>query len=284
MGWVRVAALGAGFGVSVAIYALSAGNIAADDRAGAGFFLYGRVVSFADCEEVEVPSELRRFCPDRLPPGADLGGGVFKLGLPLDELRADPQANSQLLEFSVRMVAGRPLSYARTVLADLWRYVEPVAPPAQESHVDRWLFVSSAEEAHPHPYVAARGGSPPSELGIPQTFRINETVASWLRGYQRVGYLWGPLLGLCLVLGVAGSLVGARNPEGRNLRPVSALFSLGALALLLGAVMTTVYHFRYVIGALPLIGPAGVLGARLLWERVAPRKGSTGAQASSPTS
>jgi hypothetical protein len=273
MGWLRVAALCAGFGVTTIVYSLLVGNaVAGAHSARGGFFLYGRVASFADCQAVVVPQELRRFCIDRLPAENDLSGGIFTLGLPMKELRADPNANAKLLEFSFRMIAGRPSAYIRTVLADLWRYVEPVPPPGKESYVDRWLFVSSPEEAHPNPYVASRGGSPPRELGITQTFRINRRIASWLRSYQRVGYLWGPVLGLCVLLGAVGSLAGARETE-RDLRPVSGLFAFAALAMLLGAVMTTVYHFRYVIAPLPLIGPSGVLGAGLLWERLVARKG-----------
>jgi hypothetical protein len=49
---------------------------------------------------------------------------------------------------------------------------------------------------------------------------------------------------------------------------VCGLFTLAALALLLGAVMTTVYHFRYVIAPLPLFGPAGALGAGLLTAKI----------------
>jgi hypothetical protein len=46
------------------------------------------------------------------------------------------------------------------------------------------------------------------------------------------------------------------------------MFSLAALALLITPVMTTVYHFRYVIAPLPLIGPSGALGMVALRDRL----------------
>jgi hypothetical protein len=268
LGWLRLVALAAGFGVTLGFYTLvirPAGDDAPPVRS--GYFLYGRVAAFADCREVPVPSDLRPFCLDESDQ-VDRRGGFFTLGLPLQELRTDPDANAKLLEFSRRMIVGKPLDYVGVVLQDLWRYMEPVAPPAKESYVDRWLFVSSIEEAHPRPYVVAHGGSPPPELGIAQTFRIDSRIAAWLRSYQRVGFLWGPLLGVCLLLGAVGAAAGLNRIGDRDIRPVCGLFTLAALALLLGAVMTTVYHFRYVIAPLPLFGPAGALGASLLTAKI----------------
>jgi hypothetical protein len=202
----------------------------------------------------------------------------------MQELRTDPEANAKLLDFSRRMIMGKPLAYVQAVLADLWRYVEPTSPPNKESYVDRWLFVSSVEEAQPHPYVASLRGSPPTDLGIDQTFRIDRRFAAWLRSYQRLGYLWGPALGVCVLLGVAGAFGGVRRIRGRDVRPVSGLFAFAALALLLGAVMATVYHFRYVIAPLPLVGPAGVLGSSLLWRRFVATKADVPSAAQQATS
>jgi hypothetical protein len=266
MGWLRLVSLATGFALTLGFYTIVSQREDDQPAVRSGFFLYGRVASFADCHDVQVSPDLRRFCLDEADK-EDLKGGFFTLGLPLRELRADPDANAKLLEFSRRMIVGKPLAYAGAVLEDLWRYVEPVEPPAKESFVARWLFVSSVDEAEPHPYVAARGGAPPSELGITQTFRIDRRIAPWLRGYQRVAYLWGPLIGMCLLLGAVGALAGVHRIGDRDVRPVCGLFVLAALSLLVGAVMTTVYHFRYVIAPLPLFGPAGALGASLLWRR-----------------
>ncbi len=55
-------------------------------------------------------------------------------------------------------------------------------------------------------------------------------------------------------------------------RSACFLFAVTGLALLLAPVMTTVYHFRYVLPALPLLGPAGALGLSVLLDRLRARR------------
>lgn len=274
LGWLRLGALVAGFALPLVLYSSwsSSGSEGAGIGAKNGFFLYGRVASFADCGRVDVPSELRRLCIDESPEERGPNYGFFTLGLPIRELDDDPRANAQLLDFSRRMILGQPFDYVRVVLADLWRFAEPVTPPSKEPYVRRWLFVSSIQEADPHPFVLRSGGSPPPRSGIEQTFRIDTGLAKPLRTYQRFVYLWGPLLGLSILVGLIGAAFGAPAREGRSMRASCALLSLSALALLLAPVMTTVYHFRYVIAPLPLIGPAGVLGLFALRMRFTRRR------------
>ena len=66
-----------------------------------------------------------------------------------------------------------------------------------------------------------------------------------------------------ILLGTIGAIIVHR--DGRDNRLVAALFSVSALALLVGAVMTTVFHFRYAIPVLPLVGPAAAIGVDALW-------------------
>ena len=263
VGVARLAALALGFCLPLVAYSLwfktSSGSFSITNRS--GFFLYGRVASFADCARVEMPRELDRFCFDRPPSLRAQSPGVFGLiGVSRLE-RKEPQANELLLEFSRRMIFDRPLSYARAVTADLLRYFEPSHPSERESYVARWRFPRSLDDAEPNRFILRTGGSAPEGLGL-EPFSINRVAATWLRGYQDVFYTPGPVLALLLALGLAGAAFGAGS-----LRAACLLFASTALALLLVPVATTVYHFRYVIPALPVVGAAGALGAAALHRR-----------------
>lgn len=277
LGWARAAAAVVGFAAPLLLYsawfAASQGTFGVTDRN--GFFLYGRVASFADCSRFDPPERLRTLCFD-VPPGERGPNlGVWTLEATA-RLARERDGNERALEFSRAAIAAQPLDYARVVLADLLRFFEPATPPSQEPFVARWRFPITVADADPHPYVAARQGSAPSELGF-DPFRIDAALARPLRAYQGVAFTWGPLLGLCLALGIGGGLFGRNGaPEARA---AAMLFALAGVALLVAPVMTAVYHFRYVVPALALGPPAAAFGATALLAR-SRRRSSLGGRAS----
>ena len=97
-----------------------------------------------------------------------------------------------------------------------------------------------------------------------------------MRAYQSWIYTYGPLLAVALAFSIAALVVGERysmgveTGAGRSVRADLLLLAGSGTALLLTAVMISVYHFRYVLVALPLLPPAGVLGATLLVRRIRP--------------
>ena len=273
-GAARAVALIAGFAIPLAAYGLyfssqTGGSFGVTNSN--GLFLYGRVVEFADCDEVEVPEELQEYCPAG--PIESETKGVFTSGLPIKKVQQDPQGNSKLLRFSRRMILANPDAYAGAVLSDFARYFEPKDPETQEPNVKRWRFVRTLDEADPHPFVRENRGAPPPGSGISAEFTVNEDVAEFLRSYQNVVYTYGPLLALLLIAGLAGGFLARRlQDEGRSLGPECLLFSLGALFLLIGPTMLAVYHFRYVLTAIPLAGVAGALGFTVLRRRFLPER------------
>jgi hypothetical protein len=279
IGWLRSAALVVAFAVPLSVYGLwnssSSGTFGLTNRN--GFFLYGRVSSFADCSEMDPPRALRRFCLRTPPEERGPNYGIFALpGVSVQELAEIPDVNRKLTSFSTRAIAAQPLQYAQTVIADLARFFAPTPPPSQEPYVRRWRFPRSLGDARPRPVIVRRGGSAPVRFGF-QGFDIDRSLASLLRSYQSFVYTPGPLLALFLLAGLAGSLVGARDERERLLRAACLLFTTSALVLLVAPVMTTVYHFRYVLAAVPLLGPAGAMGttmcARFVSRRISARRG-----------
>jgi hypothetical protein len=269
LGAARAVALVVGFAIPIGAYGLNfaaqtGGSFGVTDSN--GFILYGRVVEFADCEEVQVPDELREYCPAG--PIESETKGVFTSGLRIREVRKDPQANSKLLRFSRQMILAKPSAYIGAVVSDFARFFEPKDPEAQEPNVKRWRFVRNLEEADPHPVVRANGGAPDSESGIKAEFTIEENSATFLRSYQDVAYTYGPLLALLLIVGVAAGFLAWRSQDNeRSLGPECLLFSLVAVLLLVAPTMLAVYHFRYVLTAIPLAGVAGALGFTVLKRR-----------------
>ncbi|MDQ3771374.1 MAG: phospholipid carrier-dependent glycosyltransferase [Actinomycetota bacterium] len=272
MGWMRVVALGAGFLIPLGAYSLwfssETGSGGLTDSS--GFFLYGRVVEFADCDEVEVESELREYCPEESIESESIESetkGMFTSGLDIKAVREDPEGNSKLLRFGRAMIVAKPGAYLGEVLSDFVQYFEASEPESREPNVKRWLFVTSVAQAEPHPTVLRFDAGPPPTSGIDADFKINEGSAGFLRSYQGVFYTYGPLLAIMLVVGLVGGALARRPEEGRWLLPDTLLFTLVAIALLLAPTMLAVYHFRYVLPAISLGGTAAALGFTALVKR-----------------
>ena len=256
-GWMRLLALAIGFLLPIGVYGVwfrsHSGSLAITNRD--GFFLYGRVVSFADCEEVHIPARLRVFCPEN----RSLSGqrGLFTSGLP-DRIRRDPSYNSEALGFSRRMILAKPASYVAAVASDFLMYFQTTRPDRREPGARKWVFPRSVEQ---------RERRRPAGTDISVDYRADPTLAPFLNRYQRAAWTYGPLVAALLVLGGAGILLGRRSVHRRGLAPECGLFTLAALGLMLFPTVFGVYHVRYVLPALPLVGPAGALGAQALISR-----------------
>ena len=273
-GWTRVVALAVGCALPLTAYGLwfraETGSVGLTDRS--GLFLFGRVVEFADCGKVEVPDELREFCD--VEPSATGTKGVFTSDLEIQRVLASPQGNARLTRYSRLMITGLPGAYLGAVGGDFLRYFESTSPESREPNVKRWRFVRTLEEADPRPEVVRAKGGPPPNTGIEAEFTIDPGLATFLRNYQSGAYTYGPLLAVLLLVGLAGGALGTASGSVRRPAPECWLFSLTALALLLTPTMVAVYHFRYVIPALPLAGVAGSLGASALLRRFRQRHGA----------
>jgi hypothetical protein len=256
MGWARIASLVLSFVLPLAVYAVwfksDSGSLGITNRN--GFYLYGRTASFADCREVSVAPELRVFCP---PPGGPPGRGLFKSGLP-DEIRRDPSYNGRALAFAKQMIAAKPLAYVSAVLWDFARYFT-VSDEFKKSR-NQWRF--------PHAIRSDRRMS--SGLAVQVGYRPG--LAAFLHDYQSVVHTWGPLLAALFLVGAVGGVIGWGNRAAGAPAPEALLFTFAAVGMMLFATMFAVYHFRYVLVAIPLSGPATILGVVAARNRMAGRR------------
>jgi hypothetical protein len=262
MGWGRIVALGLLFLVPLSVYGLwfrsESGSLGITNRN--GFYLYGRVASFADCREVAVPPKLRIFCP---PPGGPPGRGLFQSGLP-DDIRRNPAYNGPALAFATRMIAAKPLDYAAAALTDFTRYFGVSAQGRNQ-----WRFPSTLRLRRPMP------------PGLTVRFWYRPPLAVFLHEYQGIMHTWGPILGVLLLAGAVGGAIGWTNRGRGAPAPEALLFTFTAVAVMLFATMFAVHHFRYVLTPLPLAGPAAALGVVAARNRLS-RRPSIGEAGRSP--
>jgi hypothetical protein len=243
--WLRLVTLLAVFLLTLGGYGVwfgsQSGSFGITNRE--GFFLYGRVVSFADCRTVTVPADLQLFCPEGHPP---TGPGLFKSGLP-KEIRRNPTYNPGALAFAKRMIVAKPSAFLAAVGSDFLSYFSTGEHRAQ----NQWRFSTVLRRPE-----LLRG--PP---GLQSRFSVDPGPAAFLRDYQTVAWTNGPLLATLLMLGMVGGVVGWIANRARDSALLALLFALAVIGLLLFPTVFAVYHFRYVLPAIPLLGPAAAFGA-----------------------
>jgi hypothetical protein len=275
-GWRRAISRAAAMIVACAIpiLAYSAGSYALTGN----FFLshsgvtslYGRTAASVDCAKIRLTPAERKICPDAQ--AQAMGSDWLQFGYP-SPVQADyralprPEVDSLITGFNRAVVSQQPLrvfdAYVRDVmkLYAVTRQTAPGDPP-----ISRWQFQKSFPYLTPHatkPEVDAItrqfGGGQPA---------VWRPVAAFLRGYQLDGgYTPGPVLLLCTLAGLAGSVIALMrrrlDETARQLALATFLFFvMGAAILLVSDVF--VFSWRYQLQALVTLVPAGALGLALL--------------------
>jgi hypothetical protein len=271
-GWRRLglaATLAACFAVPVSAYAgfyySQTGKLGISGTGGAA--AYGRVVSFADCSKLRLPSYERVLCPAQ-PPGSrpDADYLVHAPNASRFKLRPPPGMSSAQVErdFARRVAIHQPLELIAAVGRDFAKGFAPVrATFAGDVQVDRWWFPLDYPVWPPgYPMSAAvhyadrYGGGGPA---------VQRPLAELLRDYQRAGYTPGPVIGLALLAGLAGAL-GAGRTRDASLRAACLLATTMGAGVLLSAA-TFEFSWRYQLPGLVLLPLAGALGATILFPR-----------------
>lgn len=257
-----------------------------------GIFLYGRTAAFADCRVIQPPANERDLCPAGPPasrrPSPDYIWHVKPLGPMANYRKFTPATNARAGDFARRAILAQPGAYLATGLSDFGKTFAPARVAYPNRHdVELYEFPVTIPpqkklSAHPLPWrtlgsaIATYTGDPHSDGAA----RMNAGAAAFIRGYQRVAYLPGPVLALILVGGGVAMLVrrrgsfgrlywrsgdrpvtlplkglsrfGDAGPEARPAGPGAALAWVSAVTLLVVPPFTAVFDHRYVIPAVPL--------------------------------
>jgi dolichyl-phosphate-mannose-protein mannosyltransferase len=239
-------------------------------RAG-GFYLWGRVSSFAECSVIKPPARELSICPtgppsSRRPPGDYIWHAPQVRHLP----NGGPvsAANDALLrDFAIRAIEAQPLGYLHAVLGGLAMSVEW---PRRDDYpsagtVYLYYFHLTPWTIPVHTWVA--GGDAYSDAvqyGHATPSRVVRPVAFLIDGYERVFYTYGPLFGLILLTGLGGVLRIRRRPGGIpalawSPRAGSMLPWLTGVVLLVFPIAVADFDYRYLLPVLPFISLAAGL-------------------------
>jgi hypothetical protein len=218
-----------------------------------GHFLYGRVATFVQCEEVDMPERLQPLCPADPPeerrPGDQF---VWFADSPANAVQNGVRVWSEadLEEFATIAITGQPGDYLRQVLSETVHYVQPGRISGPQDTCPTWW-------AFPYPERVEQYDCTP--LLAPGPYGYDAEMVGNLRSYQRYFYTPGPLLGVCLVMGL-GALLARRRDWRDRLDP--AVLALLGLTLLAAPAATASFDFRYLLPTLAVLPTAAALALR----------------------
>jgi hypothetical protein len=283
-GWVAAVVMGIGCLIPVGAYVSwfhhenGSWNVTLSD----GFYLWGRVSSFANCAVIKPTGAQALVCPTtpiakRTPPGnfvwhaPQTHKDLVPTGGPVTD------ANNKLLtSFAIHAIEAQPLGYAKAVVKGvLLSFGFPRINYPGAGTV--WFY-----DFHLHYYVAGKytelppdnhswiaGGTAYGDwlsYGHQAPGVVDEVFAAPIIAYQRVVFTYGPLLALIFLVGLGG-VVRIRRPV--RLRPfplywerrgTSMIPWITAVALLVAPVALADFDYRYLLPVLPLACLAAGLG------------------------
>jgi hypothetical protein len=229
-------------------YKSTQGEFALSDST--GVFLYSRVMTFADCSEMSLPTDLLPLCtsvpPDQRPIAQAY---IWTPVSPLDRYSQSmfsPAVNKLAERFAIAAIEAQPLAYTQTVWDDTVRSFEwnrSVFPNGQT--YDAYLFSTQPLEVPSGSYAGYQSVEAYYARGNPQTVVVNP-FAAIIRDYQRYVWLPGSVYGLILLVGLFG-IVRRWRRSGR----AALLPWLCSVALIVVPAATAEFDYRYVTTAVP---------------------------------
>jgi Dolichyl-phosphate-mannose-protein mannosyltransferase len=233
-----------------------------------GVFLYSRVMTFADCSRMTLPTDLLSLCTSVPPAQRPIAQAyIWDAASPLNRFPAPkftPTVNKLAEEFAVKAVEAQPLDYARAVWDDTVRsfgWSRQVFPNG--ATYDEYLFGYQSLVIPGSSF----GGYPSPEAyylrGNPSTAVVNP-FAEVIRVYQRYVWLPGTVYGLILLVGLFGVVARWRRAGREALLPW-----LCSVALIVAPAATAEFDYRYVTTAVPFacLAAAMAFGRRARGER-----------------
>ena len=249
-----------------------------------GYFLWGRVSSFADCARIHPVGEEAVVCPTqpfakRTAPGnfiwhaPQVHADINNIGGPVS-LRGD----SVLTSFAIHAVEAQPLDYVKFVVKDtLMAFEFPRTDYPGPGTVYYYSF-------HAHYVTAKYNLLPPTKAdkkksswvpggtargdwmsyGRQNPGVVNPVFAYPILAYNRIVFTWGPLLALIFAIGLGGVIAVRRRGwtarRAWDVRPLrvawevrgtSMLPWITAVGLLVFPIMLADFDYRYMLPALP---------------------------------
>ena len=228
-----------------------------------GFYLWGRVSSFAECSVIKPPASEQAICPSgtpssRTPPGDYIWHAPEVHHMANGGPVTAPN-DAKLRDFAIRAVKAQPLGYLRAVLGGLALSVEWPRHPYPDVGTAYFYYFHLTPYPIPAHHSWVAGGTAYSDAvqyGHATPSRVVRPVAYLIDGYQRVFYTYGPLFGLILLTGLGGVL----RPRLRRRRLPRLSWSprtgsmlpwATAVVLLVFPIAVADFDYRYLLPVLP---------------------------------
>ncbi len=263
--WLAAAAMAVGCAVPVAGYVVWFhswwGSYTLSNSE--GFYLWGRVSSFAECATVKPPASERAICPSGAPSSRTPPGDYIWHAPQVHHMaNGGPvtAANDALLrDFAIRAVEAQPLGYLHAVLGGLALSVEWPRHPYPDPGTTYLYYFHLAPWKIPADHSWVKGGTAyadAAQYGHATPSRAVRPVAILIDGYERVVYTYGPLFGLIMIAGLGGvvRLRGLRSRSPRlawSPRAGSMLPWSTAVVLLVFPIAVADFDYRYLLPVLP---------------------------------
>ena len=224
-----------------------------------GFYLWGRVSSFAECSVIKPPADELKICPSG-PPSSRTAPGDYIWHAPMvHDIAGGPvsAANNKLLrDFALRAVEAQPLGYLHAVLSGVALSVEWPRKPYPDPGTVSYYYFHLKPQTVPANHSWIPGGTAyadAGQYGHATPSRVVEPFAVLIAGYERVFYTYGPLFGLIVVLGLGGVVRIQRRPLRliRSRRAGSMLPWVTAVVLLVFPIAVADFDYRYLLPVLP---------------------------------
>jgi hypothetical protein len=234
-----------------------------------GVFLWSRTMSFANCQVIKPPADLRPLCPTG-PASArqqapfyiwESNSPILKVGgtSTSDFTRTRNRLGEK---FAIDAIKAQPLSYANVVFRGWmlsYSWDRPAIPsPAM---ADRYQFSDATQSQN----LLDSGTSETASLARVQrqytdghgaSTHENQPFADVMIGYQRYLYMRGTMLGLLMLIGLAGIVRSWRAGGFRRRQDWGgpALFPfVAALTMEIIPPATADFSLRYVVPTIPVI-------------------------------
>jgi hypothetical protein len=224
-----------------------------------GFFLWGRVSSFANCAVIQPTPAEAKICPtdaitDRTPPGNFVWENPYIHSSTLNPgfSPVTPASDKLLTQFAERAIEKQPVQYVKTVVKGvaLSFGIPRIAYPGPGTT----YYYSFHTHYSVAPTATSKGYStlpPKTKTWIGTNVRTENAYADWLAYghqtpgvvntvfavpillYERVVFTWGPLLAVIFLVGLGGliSVTASAWRRGQGLRAALSFRTLRSVRL-----------------------------------------------------
>jgi hypothetical protein len=230
-----------------------------------GFYLWGRVSSFADCSVIKPPANELAICPTGPPSSREAPGDYIWHAAQVHDIPGGPvsSANNALLRnFAIRAIEAQPFGYVHSVLDGFLLSVEwPRHKYPDAGTVSYYYFRLQPQWLPNNPdHEWIPGGTAYQDAvryGHASPSTVVEPFAALISLYERIFYTYGPLFGLILLTGLGGVLRFRRSATGGlprliwSRRAGSMLPWVTGVVLLVTPIALADFDYRYLLPVLP---------------------------------